>query len=78
MSGLGHSITGYSNTTPSGSCSLNHSSAKSGFGARYITRADNKDAKAGNLNNGLALTAAQTNAPVILVLDADFAPAAIS
>jgi cellulose synthase (UDP-forming) len=43
-------------------------------GARYITRADNKGAKAGNLNNGLALTAAQTNAPVILVLDADFAP----
>jgi len=43
-------------------------------GARYITRADNKDAKAGNMNNGLALTAAQTNAPVILVLDADFAP----
>jgi cellulose synthase (UDP-forming) len=43
-------------------------------GARYITRADNKDAKAGNLNNGLALTVAQTNAPVILVLDADFAP----
>jgi len=43
-------------------------------GARYITRADNKDAKAGNLNNGLALTAMQTNAPVILVLDADFAP----
>src|SRR6266481_3210955 len=43
-------------------------------GARYITRADNKDARAGNLNNGLALTAAQTNAPVILVLDADFAP----
>jgi len=42
-------------------------------GARYITRADNKDAKAGNLNNGLALTAAQTTAPVILVLDADFA-----
>lgn len=43
-------------------------------GARYITRADNKAAKAGNLNNGLAVTAAQTNAPVILVLDADFAP----
>jgi cellulose synthase (UDP-forming) len=43
-------------------------------GARYITRGDNKDAKAGNLNNGLAVTAAQTNAPVILVLDADFAP----
>ena|SRR6266567_2459092 len=29
--GLGHSITGYSKTTPSGSCSLNHSSAASGF-----------------------------------------------
>ncbi|GAC1330610.1 MAG: cellulose synthase catalytic subunit [Bradyrhizobium sp.] len=43
-------------------------------GARYITRAGNEDAKAGNLNNGLAVTAAQTNAPVILVLDADFAP----
>ena len=43
-------------------------------GARYITRGDNRDAKAGNLNNGLAVTAAQTNAPVILVLDADFAP----
>ena len=43
-------------------------------GARYITRANNKDAKAGNLNNGLAVTAAQTSAPVILVLDADFAP----
>jgi cellulose synthase (UDP-forming) len=43
-------------------------------GARYITRVDNKHAKAGNLNNGLAVTAAKTNAPVILVLDADFAP----
>jgi cellulose synthase (UDP-forming) len=43
-------------------------------GARYITRAGNEHAKAGNLNNGLAVTAAQTNAPVILVLDADFAP----
>ena len=43
-------------------------------GARYITRDNNRDAKAGNLNNGLAITAAQTNAPVILVLDADFAP----
>jgi cellulose synthase (UDP-forming) len=43
-------------------------------GARYITRPNNKDAKAGNLNNGLAVTAAETNAPVILVLDADFAP----
>jgi cellulose synthase (UDP-forming) len=43
-------------------------------GARYITRSDNKAAKAGNLNNALARTSAVTNAPVILVLDADFAP----
>ncbi|SHL43919.1 cellulose synthase (UDP-forming) [Bradyrhizobium lablabi] len=43
-------------------------------GARYVTRDNNRDAKAGNLNNGLAVTAKETNAPVILVLDADFAP----
>jgi cellulose synthase (UDP-forming) len=43
-------------------------------GVRYITRPDNKGAKAGNLNNGLAITARETNAPIILVLDADFAP----
>ena len=43
-------------------------------GARHVTRSDNKHAKAGNLNNGLSLTARQTSAPVILVLDADFAP----
>jgi cellulose synthase (UDP-forming) len=43
-------------------------------GARYVTRDNNREAKAGNLNNGLAVTAAQTNAPIILVLDADFAP----
>ncbi|MDB5578330.1 MAG: glycosyl transferase, family 2 [Bradyrhizobium sp.] len=43
-------------------------------GARYVTRDNNRHAKAGNLNNGLAVTAAETNAPVILVLDADFAP----
>src|ERR1700687_3377092 len=43
-------------------------------GARYVTRDNNRDAKAGNLNNGLAVTARQTNAPIILVLDADFAP----
>jgi cellulose synthase (UDP-forming) len=43
-------------------------------GARYITRIDNRHAKAGNLNNGLAVTAAESGAPVILVLDADFAP----
>jgi cellulose synthase (UDP-forming) len=46
----------------------------SATGARYITRDNNRDAKAGNLNNGLAVTARETNAPVILVLDADFAP----
>jgi cellulose synthase (UDP-forming) len=43
-------------------------------GARYVTRDNNRHAKAGNLNNGLAVTAARTNAPLILVLDADFAP----
>jgi cellulose synthase (UDP-forming) len=43
-------------------------------GARYVTRDNNRDAKAGNLNNGLAVTARETNAPIILVLDADFAP----
>ena len=45
-------------------------------GAIHLTRPDNKHAKAGNLNNGLAATAHRTNAPVILVLDADFAPRA--
>jgi cellulose synthase (UDP-forming) len=45
-----------------------------GTGARYITRDNNRHAKAGNLNNGLAVTATETNAPIILVLDADFAP----
>jgi len=43
-------------------------------GARYLTRPSNEHAKAGNLNNALAITATQTNAPVIMVLDADFAP----
>ncbi|WP_082637269.1 glycosyltransferase family 2 protein [Bradyrhizobium retamae] len=43
-------------------------------GARQVTRPDNNGAKAGNLNNGLMATARETNAPVILVLDADFAP----
>lgn len=43
-------------------------------GARHLTRPDNNGAKAGNLNHGLAATARETNAPVILVLDADFAP----
>ncbi|NEU11416.1 glycosyltransferase [Methylobacterium sp. BTF04] len=44
-------------------------------GARYVTRPDNKGAKAGNLNNALNHTAGLTNAPIILVLDADFAVA---
>ncbi|MBX9749160.1 MAG: glycosyltransferase [Roseococcus sp.] len=43
-------------------------------GARYITRADNHAAKAGNLNHGWRVTAGETNAPLLLVLDADFAP----
>ena len=43
-------------------------------GARHLTRPHNKDAKAGNLNSALAATARLSNAPIILVLDADFAP----
>ncbi|MGY3451915.1 glycosyltransferase family 2 protein [Bradyrhizobium sp. USDA 4353] len=43
-------------------------------GARHLIRPDNKGAKAGNLNNALAATGQLSNAPVILVLDADFAP----
>ena len=42
-------------------------------GANYITRPNNAGAKAGNLNNALAHTAGLSNAPLILVLDADFA-----
>ncbi|WP_445143584.1 glycosyltransferase family 2 protein [Dyella sp. Tek66A03] len=44
------------------------------MGVHYARRPDNSHAKAGNLNNGLKLSAQQTNAPYILVLDADFAP----
>ncbi|KQT84268.1 cellulose synthase catalytic subunit [Methylobacterium sp. Leaf466] len=44
-------------------------------GANYLTRADNEGAKAGNLNNALRLTETRSNAPIILVLDADFAVA---
>ncbi|WP_267426897.1 UDP-forming cellulose synthase catalytic subunit [Methylobacterium sp. GC_Met_2] len=40
------------------------------LGARYLTRARNEHAKAGNLNNGLT----QARADLILVLDADHAP----
>ncbi|MDX1252955.1 MAG: glycosyltransferase [Gammaproteobacteria bacterium] len=43
-------------------------------GARYLTRADNRHAKAGNLNNGLAVSATQTNGDLVMVLDADFVP----
>ncbi|HEV7318242.1 MAG TPA: cellulose synthase catalytic subunit [Ensifer sp.] len=43
-------------------------------GARYLKRANNHGAKAGNLNNALRATSLETNAPLILVLDADFAP----
>jgi cellulose synthase (UDP-forming) len=41
-------------------------------GVGYLTRPDNKGAKAGNINAALA----RTNAPFVLVLDADFAPRA--
>ncbi|WP_049621757.1 glycosyltransferase [Frateuria defendens] len=44
------------------------------LGVHYARRPDNSHAKAGNLNNGLKLSAQSTNAPYILVLDADFAP----
>ena len=44
------------------------------LGVNYLRRPDNRHAKAGNLNNGLRLSAQRTNAPYILVLDADFAP----
>jgi cellulose synthase (UDP-forming) len=43
-------------------------------GVHYARRPDNTHAKAGNLNNGLRLSARSTNAPYILVLDADFVP----
>ncbi|MFZ5593497.1 MAG: glycosyltransferase [Pseudomonadota bacterium] len=43
-------------------------------GARYLTRPDNRHAKAGNLNNGLAVSATQTNGDLVMVLDADFVP----
>ena len=40
------------------------------LGARYLTRADNAHAKAGNINEAVA----RTTAPFFLVLDADFIP----
>ncbi len=42
-----------------------------GLGARYLTRARNEHAKAGNLNNGLA----HSTGELIAVFDADHAPA---
>jgi len=39
-------------------------------GARWVTRPDNRHAKAGNVNHALGIT----SAPFVLVLDADFAP----
>ncbi|MGY4492638.1 glycosyltransferase family 2 protein [Pseudomonas sp. TE3610] len=44
------------------------------MGVEYARRDNNLHAKAGNLNNGLRQSAARSNAPYILVLDADFAP----
>jgi cellulose synthase (UDP-forming) len=43
-------------------------------GANYVRRDDRRGAKAGNIDNGLSVSALTTNAPFILVLDADFAP----
>lgn len=43
-------------------------------GVEYLNREDNKGAKGGNLNNAIRHTAAVTNSPFILILDADFAP----
>ena len=40
------------------------------LGCKYITRPDNKHAKAGNLNNALK----QTNGELISIMDADFVP----
>ncbi|MEK1889320.1 MAG: glycosyltransferase [Phyllobacterium sp.] len=44
-------------------------------GVNYITRPDNRHAKAGNLNNALEMTNADDDgSDLIMVLDADFAP----
>jgi len=45
-----------------------------GAGVRYVTRDDNKGAKGGNINNGIRVSGLETNAPFILILDADFCP----
>ncbi|NVD40287.1 glycosyltransferase [Ensifer sp. HO-A22] len=46
------------------------------IGVNYITRPDNRHAKAGNLNNALQLTNKERASDFIMVLDADFAPQA--
>ncbi len=43
-------------------------------GVNYIERRNGKHAKAGNINNGLAMTRDADPAPFILMLDADFVP----
>ena len=44
-------------------------------GVRYITRPDGRDAKAGNINNALAILARDARVPdFVAVLDADFVP----
>ncbi|MBX3453422.1 cellulose synthase catalytic subunit [Ferrovibrio sp.] len=44
------------------------------IGVRYLSRPDNKGAKAGNLNHALNISKQETGAPFIMVLDADFVP----
>ncbi len=44
------------------------------LGVRYLRRPDNKGAKAGNLNHALSISKQETDAPFIMVLDADFVP----
>jgi cellulose synthase (UDP-forming) len=44
------------------------------MGVRYLRRVDNVGAKAGNMNNALTVSKGETNAPYIMVLDADFVP----
>lgn len=44
------------------------------IGVRYLRRNDNVGAKGGNINNAVRRSAEDTNAPFILILDADFAP----
>lgn len=44
------------------------------IGVRYLRRDSNAGAKAGNLNNALAVSKQETDAPFIMILDADFVP----